>query len=448
MSRWRTAWHTWRAESLRSVWERAADRRADWRRERAFERRLPADLGAASSILNVAPFPLRRQWGGTVHQLLARLEQEAASRPLAVASPEPGGAWRLESTRGQERLAADLETPWRPQPLELVDDRFEAAVLHAAELTQARVVHFESLAGVPLGSVLRLRERGLRCVLSIHDFALYCPRLHVAGLAQTSSCELCPDPAQCDSLLAAAGHPNAILQAERRERAAELLQRIDALVFPSAYLRDRYRELFPAVSLERSRVIAPALAGLSPAPPRPSPPRHVAFVGSVQRHKGAHLVPEIASRLARACAGRPPRCSVFGGGDPSLTRAIRATPGVRWRGWYRSGSLSRRLRDEQVDLALLLSIWPESHGLALDECLAAGVPALAFAHGALGERIAAMQCGRLVPLNGGAAAVADTIAALAAGTESLALQPALWRVGDPADAARDHLELYANLGAG
>ena len=57
------------------------------------------------------------------------------------------------------------------------------------------------------------------------------------------------------------------------------------------------------------------------------------------------------------------------------------------RGYYRAGSLPGLLRRESVDLALLLSIWPESYGITLDECRAAGVPVVAFDHGAMGERL-------------------------------------------------------------
>ncbi len=189
----------------------------------------------------------------------------------------------------------------------------------------------------------------------------------------------------------------------------------------------------------------PALALPPPSPPQLGPVRRVAFVGALQRHKGAHLLPEIAARLARAGPGRRERFSVFGAGDPEIARALRAREDLTLHGWYRAGSLPERLRRERVDLALLLSVTPESHGLALDECLTAGVPALAFAHGALAQRIDAMHCGLTVPLAGGAEAVAAALSRIIASGQPLEVDPKQWRVGHPDQPAAAHLAIYASL---
>jgi glycosyltransferase involved in cell wall biosynthesis len=441
MSSWRSAWLRLRAESLRSVWERAADRRADMRRERAFESRSAEQLQGRAEVLNIVPFPLRRQWGGAALQALARFDEEAAQRPLAVAMPAADDGWRLETRLAGESRVIRLGLEWQPGPLALDDPAFEAAVLRAAELSGVSILHFESAAGLPLRSLLRLADRGSRWALSVQDFALFCPRPNLVELGPASFCGFCRDPRRCSACLAPLGDVSPRFQDERRDLAAVVLARADELVFPSAYLLAEHERLFPG-AFERAHVIPPALPGLSVASPRPGPIRHVAFIGALQRHKGAHLVPEIASRLS----GSNVRFSVFGGGDAELTRPIREHRGLRWHGWYRTGSLPRLLRREEVDLALLLSIVPESHSLTLDECLAAGVPALAFEHGALGERIRAMRCGTLIPLAGGAAAVSEAILALASGRETLDLEPSLWRVGTPADAARAHVALYASLG--
>src|SRR5204862_7861290 len=63
----------------------------------------------------------------------------------------------------------------------------------------------------------------------------------------------------------------------------------------------------------------------------------------------------------------------------------------------RAGTLPRLLRKHRVDLALLLSIVPESYGLTLSECWEAGVPVIALDHGAIAERMRARGGGVLVP---------------------------------------------------
>lgn len=129
--------------------------------------------------------------------------------------------------------------------------------------------------------------------------------------------------------------------------------------------------------------------------------RHVALVGGVQAHKGALVFEEVVRRIR----GEGLRWSAYGGGDPELLARLRRLP-VRVRGYYRSGTLPRLLRRDRVDLALLLSIVPESYSLVLDECAAAGVPVLAFDLGAVGERL---RSGSLVALEEGAEGIARRI---------------------------------------
>jgi glycosyltransferase involved in cell wall biosynthesis len=141
---------------------------------------------------------------------------------------------------------------------------------------------------------------------------------------------------------------------------------------------------------------------------------HIAFVGSVKPHKGA-LVFEQVVGLVEAAAPGAVRWSVYGGGDVDLLTRLRRLPRVRVRGYYRSGSLPRLLAADGVDLALLLSIVPESYGLTLSECRAAGVPVVAFDLGALADRLRAGGDGLLVPLAAGAGGVAEAISDLLAG---------------------------------
>jgi len=176
--------------------------------------------------------------------------------------------------------------------------------------------------------------------------------------------------------------------------------------------------------------------------------RHAAFVGRVDAGKGAEVFAQAVEQLA----GRAPelRFSVFGGaGDFELLHRLRRLPGVRVRGYYRDGSLPGRLAREGVELALLPSIVPESYGLALDECAAAGVPAVAFALGALGERVAAAG-GLVLPAPAepaaGAAALADLLARLAGGELALPPPPPAPLGPSPREAAREWARLYAGLG--
>jgi glycosyl transferase family 1 len=491
-------WRVVRAEGVAAALDRFHDRREEARRRRSFRPTVAPPPGFASAVLNLAAAGPAPRLGGVQAQLLWRLEAEAAQRPVALLYPEKpagGSGYRLELQSGRERWALHLPPAPRaaggseaagaasrrsgagmPQHadsarligLAPADPELERAVVWAAGHCGATLLQVEGLAGMPLGSLLRLREGGLRLALAIHDFAAFCPRPHLleslAPPAPPRFCHYSRDAARCARCLGrdAAGLAPGF-QERRRELARQLLASAVAIVYPSSFLARTHDELFGGAGGAAARVIAP---GGSPVLPRahaarpPRPPRHIAWVGAAQPHKGALVFEAAVRRLA--AGGRRLRLSAYGGGDAEILARWRRLPGLQVRGYYRAGSLPALLRRDGVDLALLLSVVPESYGLALDECAAAAVPVVAFDHGAIAERIATAGSGLLL-----AAAVADDPEAAGAALASLLadlldgrlevpplpipppgqLPPAASSVPRPATAAAaDWLELYRKLG--
>jgi glycosyltransferase involved in cell wall biosynthesis len=131
----------------------------------------------------------------------------------------------------------------------------------------------------------------------------------------------------------------------------------------------------------------------------------------------------------------PIRWSAYGGGDAQILSRLRAQ-GVRIYGYYRAGSLPALLRRDAVDVALFLSIWPETYALVVDECLLASVPVVAFDIGAPAERLRHSRGILLAPA-----------------TEPKRIHEAVqaaagFRVAEPVpdpQPARAHLQLYAEV---
>ena len=449
----RTAGRVLRAEGLPALRDRLSDRWRERNRRLSFPAAgSPLDLPAnpVLNLLSTAPTP---RLGGLQSQLLSRMESEAEHRPLALLYPEPG-AWRLEVTAGARRLSLTLAGGAPPSPVALADEAFEQAVTRAAGEVQARALHVEGLAALPLASLLALHRRGLELVLSVHDFSLFCPRPHLLESPELRFCGYSREPGRCARCLAQDWPVAPGFQEERRDLARELLLVAAAVVYPSDFLRRRHLELFPGIPAGRQRVIEPPvpLGPMAGAPPPATPAnperpvRHVAYIGNVLPHKGALVFEEVVRRM-------PPadfpdlRWSAYGGGDPGLLLRLRRLSRTRVRGYYRAGSLIDHLRHDGVDLALLLSIVPESYSLALSECLTAGVPVVAFDHGAIAERLRLHGGGLLVEPEAGAAGIAATVAARIQGLRipGDAPPPETPAAGD---AARAFAGLYRELGLG
>jgi len=255
----------------------------------------------------------------------------------------------------------------------------------ALQRTGARTIHLEGTFGVPLAEVLRLN---VEILLSLHDLALFEE----------------PEPLR-----------------------RELLQRARAVIFPSAFLRERYGVEGHVIEPGTPLVELPRVEGDR---------TRIAYAGSLKRHKGAHLLPElIASTNAE--------WHLFGGGDEDLLHAVRGLPRVTLHGYHTSGTLPRLLREHRIGLAVLPSIVPESFGLTLSECWLAGVPAVAFAHGALAERITHHGGGWLAPLSEGAAGLAAVVQRWQHGDLHTTIPNT---IPTPHDAASAHLALYRASG--
>jgi glycosyltransferase involved in cell wall biosynthesis len=424
------------AEGPASVGRRLLDRRAARRRQRDFAP-LAGEVPPAfqTPVLHVSahsPDPWR---GGVETQLLARLEAEARYGPVALLHPQSHGH-RLELFGPGGRFALDRPAiePHRPGH-EDGDPALSAALRWALVKVGARLLAVEGLAGQSAPSLLAaLEPGGIDLLLCLHDYAFACPWPALVDAATGEACRLCRDSGEC---AARTGRPRAEVDARRRGARA-LVAASRLLVVPSDSLRAGVERLAPGGPVE---VVAPSLA-LEAVPPRRRPParRKVAFLGGGQAHKGALLFEQLVSSMG----AQPIEWHVYGGGDRATLRRLARLPGVRVRGYYRTGTLARRLTTEGIDLALLLSPWPESYLMTLDECFAAGVPVVLFDHGAPAERVCA-EVGVRVPPAAGMFGVRAVLERWLAGGPPEPFPPRA--VPTPDDGAARFRQIYERLGA-
>jgi O-antigen biosynthesis protein len=422
------------AEGLAAALDRVADRAVEWREFRRAQR---VESVGPAPILNVVGFPAVARLGGVPLQLRHRLAYESSLRPTALLASH-GGGWRLDRWEGPDHRVHSWPALVSAPPA-LEDPGLEEAIARALQETEARAVHLEGLAGLAPRSALRAAARR-ELLVTVHDFTPYCPRPHLWEAPASRFCAWSREEARCHACLSVDFDVPRGFEREWRAAMADLLGAAAAIVYPSEYLRSAWRGLLPQLDAERQRVIEPAAIDADPVDPKAAGPvRHAALVGAATRAKGAGLVPEIV----RATDGM--RFTVLGGGDATLLRELRGLPNTRVRGYYRAGSLPHHLSARGIDVALLLSLVPESYGLTLDECWQAGVPVVAFDHGAIAERVRRLGGGVLVPLDRGAAGVVEALRALRDGTRSLPTVPPRSALTTPAQAAQAHVELYERV---
>lgn len=427
-----------REEGLRAVSNRTRDRREEKKRLKRLKRLTIGGDGALSidfdapPVLNLSPIPPSPKRGGSQIQMLDRLAVEKKGRTVALAYPR-GASWWLEIWTDTHEGIFPLGST----------SNVATRVLRAADLVGTGLIHLENAHGLPLNLIQELSRSGRRVILSVHDFTLFCRRPHLIEGDTGEFCGYCVDDQRCTACLRdidLQDYPN---QAVYRRAGSDAVASTAAVIYPSDFLRRQHRQLFTNLPTSmREVVIAPASARSKTAQGHCSGLPHVGFVGGAYAHKGAALIPQVMNLLSEK---RPAvRGFVFGNGDSAFLRMLRSVDNLTIRGYYRQGHLARSLGRDEVALAVLPSIWPEAYGLVVDECLAAGVPVVAFDHGAVADRLASWEIGSLVPLEHGAPGLAESIFVSLA-KRARVPDSIVEELPTPADTAAEHLALYREL---
>jgi len=426
-----------RDEGPRAVRDRVIDRWQERRRLNRLETLAEID-GRLSlefelpPVLNVSPTPPSPKRGGAQIQMLDRLAEEKKLRTVALAYPRNGRWWmEVEAESGSGIVALGAER----KPAQSIE--------RAARLAGCGVVHIENLNGLPLPLVPELEERALPTVLSVHDFTLFCRKPHLIERGSERFCNYSQDLDRCAICLSDVDPEQREHQADYRRGGAAALESATAVVYPSDFLRRQFEALYPRRrEAQIEAVIPPATSRPAPLTRRADASPRIAFVGGAHFHKGGALVAPTIERILKHAPGAVG--FVYGSGDGPLTRQLRRTKGIRVRGYYGQGRLPSLLVRDRITVAVLPSIWPETYGLVVDECLSIGVPMIAFDHGAVADRLRCWQTGFLVPLRNGPDGLA---AAVSEAAESRRALPASLSslIPTPTTSAREHLGLYQSM---
>jgi glycosyltransferase involved in cell wall biosynthesis len=340
---------------------------------------------------------------------------------------------RYRITGGEERVVADLMALVREQlgeETQLLDrdsatlGRGGAAagllrggskpedVARAVRLSGARVVHAHNL-NPTLGwrALAAAREAGARVVLHLHQYRIVC----AIGVCFTrgAECTRCHGRntlpgvrLNCRSSFPEAITYGASLALWQRRLAAQA----DAVIVPSAFARERLRELGAPLPWERVHVLPPPVREPSHVSPANSG-SYALVVSRLALEKGV----DVAIDACRAAG-----MALVIAGDGPERDALQAQAGdseVRFVGHIDDAELAALRAGAAI--ALVPSRSAETFGLAAAEAMAAGLPVVASRVGALAELLDAQS---LVPA-GDPGALAEAIERLAgdraAGTRGL-----------------------------
>jgi glycosyltransferase involved in cell wall biosynthesis len=340
-------------------------------------------------------------WAGGVRRHMHDLARLADARAL-VLFLEPAGSdtvqlhWPREDEefRAYFRLPADL-----PQLV---------ATLRGIGVAR---LHFHHVHRLPVAILDLPSQAGLPYDCTLHDHYAICPQYHLVDRNGRYCGE--PDVAGCTRCLAARPAQWGMDIAAWREALGALLRGAQRVIAPSRDVAQRIGRYVPGLDVQ----VWP-----HPEPPPPPLPRvvRVVILGTLSPEKGL--------RVAAACAEDararrlPLAFRVLGATTAPIPQSPNAPLSVA--GQYEEPELARLLAGERADVVWFPAQVPETYTYTLSVALAAGLPIVASALGALPERLAQHPRASLVPFD--APPVQWNATLLAAASERVAdVAPAL-----------------------
>ncbi|SLN69100.1 glycosyltransferase family 2 protein [Roseisalinus antarcticus] len=177
----------------------------------------------------------------------------------------------------------------------------------------------------------------------------------------------------------------AMIAADRVILFSESSREILETVYPAA------REAFVVTPHELTHTLPPLVRHRADPGGRE---RVIGVLGNIGPQKGAGVVQALSRRLNGTGRARG-KLVLLGRIDPAFQLAASA----RIHGPYEHGDLPALVVRYGITCWLIPSIWPETFSYTTHECLATGLPVLAFNIGAQGEAVARAPNGHPVPLS-------------------------------------------------
>ena len=172
--------------------------------------------------------------------------------------------------------------------------------------------------------------------------------------------------------------------------------------------------------------------------------RRIAFLGGLNRAKGSGIAYELITE-----SGSKYDWYIIGGvGDAKL--AALEKKNLFKTDWYKRENVISILRENEIDLVCIMSVWPETFCYTVSEAQLAGVPLLVTDLGAQGDRVRADKTGWTVSKDASAAEILSVLDGIFADEEGYArVKEATESFGHKSIGGMclDYAALYDSIGA-
>jgi|GEM_PF-6529853 len=219
-----------------------------------------------------------------------------------------------------------------------------------------------------------------KCIATIHDFFWLCPTHTLLNSHTNKFCELPEDEATCIQCLINTGYKISIFPFDRRKKNLKSLSNFKKIIAPTQKTAEIFLKAYP--SLQEKINILPHFnrteKNIFTTLKNLDNELKILILGHQLYNKGANLLFQIAHQLPRI------KFLVLGGFSPE---EVNCPSNINFLGTYQRKHVYEKILSLNSDLALFLSIGPETFSYTLSEVMNCALPVLAPNIGAFTERI-------------------------------------------------------------
>lgn len=274
----------------------------------------------------------------------------------------------------------------------MYNEGYKALIEKLLRIIKVDLVHVHHMINHYFDLFEVINEAKIPYIISLHDYYFACPNFSL--LENNEKCCVGNKNRNCEACLKNLKNLEGNFARNWRSMTSKVLKGAKRVVVPSNSAKEVFQEFFSSNKFEvvehgaeKSRYI------IKDIEKKPHDKKNIAFIGGINKIKGCDFLRKFIEK-----AEDPEyRYNVHLFGTAIEEDLNEAKGNYFFHGTYERENIINELKENEIDLILLLTIWPESYSYTLTEAAIAGIPVLAIDYGAVSERTGKNKLGYIVP---------------------------------------------------
>lgn len=271
------------------------------------------------------------------------------------------------------------------------DKRFSELYGAILDVFRIDLVHIHHTKNLSLELYYEAYKRNIPILTTLHDFFSVCPCIKLMDCHGSLCIKKNSDCGECVKKLYGI-QENIKYISIWREEYFKVLNMSKKIIVPSQSTKEILLQFYPDLK-NRFQVVEHGMEIMKRKNNGRTDELHVAILGGPDKEKGSEIAYQLINNSPKDIHWYA--FGIWGYNNLSLLNKNNYTK----IGLYERDEFPSLVEKYKINIACILSIWPETYCYTLSEAIMCGIPVIATDIGALGERMRKLKCGWLVRPN-------------------------------------------------